>query len=131
MGGQYPTGMYPLPSLSIGHGCSISHTLGGLGVRFRTAGKEGKGKGGHTLAAGKRPTKNWRRHSPVVAERRRSREEGGEGENLVRPCRRAVSHLRCSPLRSWETDSAGLVGSAAHEKASFNVVIDKIIKIIN
>ena len=28
------------------------NTKGGLGIRFRTEGKEGKGKGGNTLSAG-------------------------------------------------------------------------------
>ena len=52
----------------------IAH-VGGLGVRFRTAGKEGKGKGGHTSSAGE-----GRRHSPVVA----AWKEGGRASERAR-----------------------------------------------
>jgi len=85
---------------SIGHGCSISHTLGGLGVRFRTAGEEGKGKGGHTLtlSAGEAPDEDLARqglrHSlPVwlspplgkkAAERQRERERERTSVRRVR-----------------------------------------------
>ena len=61
-----------------------------MGVRFRTAGKEGKRKGGHTLSAGEAPDEELARAAPLpcrrrlerrrkkAAEREREREERGE-----------------------------------------------------
>ena len=83
------------------------HTLGGLGVRFHTAGKEGKRKSGYTLSAGEASDEERarRRHSPVVAacrERERERErKGDEREGTSCSIRRALGGPR--PTRSPPT----------------------------
>ena len=49
------------------------HTLGGLGVRFRKAGKEGKGKDAHTLSASEAPDEELARAAPLPCRRRLGR----------------------------------------------------------
>ena len=51
----------------------IAHVRGGLGVRFRTTGKEGKGKGGHTLSAGEASDEELETAAPLPCRRRLQR----------------------------------------------------------
>jgi hypothetical protein len=81
----------------------VAHIRCGLGVRFRTAGKEGKGKGGHTSSAGE-----GRRHSRVVAawkeggRERETERERQRGEKRKGDLRAALRRASGGPRQAHE-----------------------------
>jgi len=61
------------------------NTKGGLGIRFRTEGKEGKGKGGNTLSAGEASNEKLARAAPLPCRRRDAAwKEGGRASERER-----------------------------------------------